>query len=176
MSIRLATPHDAPAIRTVYRAAFPEAEWEQVASLALSLLTPSDAPQTLSVVAEEAGILTGHVAFSPITAPNHPAWTGAILAPLAVDPAHQKKGIGSALVRHGVQHHREAGTDVLFVYGDPAYYGRFGFTTDSAERYTPPHPLAFPFGWQGLALTPQPTDQCPTPISCVAPLDDPSLW
>ena len=44
------------------------------------------------------------------------------------------------------------GVDILFVYGDPKYYSRFGFSADAAVRYIPPYRLQYPFGWQGIAL------------------------
>jgi putative acetyltransferase len=49
------------------------------------------------------------------------------LAPMSVLPARQRRGIGSALVRAGLQACRAAGHDVVIVVGHPAYYPRFGF-------------------------------------------------
>lgn len=49
------------------------------------------------------------------------------LAPLAVAPEAQGRGIGSALVRAGLKVCAEGGVDGVVVLGDPAYYGRFGF-------------------------------------------------
>ena len=66
--------------------------------------------------------------FSPVELSNNPenvAITG--LAPMAVLPDYQKKGIGSALVRKGLEYCREAGFKAVVVLGYPEYYPKFGF-------------------------------------------------
>ena len=50
------------------------------------------------------------------------------LAPMAVVPKHQRKGIGSALVREGLQQCRQQGFSAVVVLGHPEYYPRFGCT------------------------------------------------
>ncbi len=71
------------------------------------------------------------------------------LAPLAVAPPRQGRGIGAALVRAGLAKVRAAGFDAVFVLGDPAYRGRFGFTPAAAAGYA--SPSAEPH-FMGLAL------------------------
>ena len=44
------------------------------------------------------------------------------------------------------------GVNVVFVYGDPKYYGKFGFSAEVASAYSPPYELQYPFGWQAVAL------------------------
>ena len=73
-------------------------------------------------------------------------------------------------------HVSASGADVVFVYGDPAYYGRFGFQRETATRFLPPYDLQYPFGWQAVVLHGDPADERIARISCVAPLCDPSLW
>lgn len=80
-----------------------------------------------------AGRIVGHVAFSPvgIVAPDVPpvaGWYG--LGPLAVLPAMQGRGIGGALVRHGLARLRTRGAAGVVLVGDPGYYGRFGFRAE----------------------------------------------
>ena len=53
--------------------------------------------------------------------------SGYILAPLAVSPEHQKQGVGSSLMKSGIDMLTKDGTGFLLVYGDPDYYERFGF-------------------------------------------------
>ncbi|RIK76976.1 MAG: GNAT family N-acetyltransferase [Planctomycetota bacterium] len=60
---------------------------------------------------------------------------GLSLAPLAVDPAFQRRGIGSALVRAGLDRARAVGERIVFVLGDPGYYGRFGFSAEAAMGF-----------------------------------------
>jgi putative acetyltransferase len=172
--IRLATPLDRHGIGTVHRAAFPESERETIAGLALALLEWESTPPTLSLVAEAGGAVIGHVAFSPVSLDQREDWSGYILAPLAVTPAHQGKGLGTALVESGIR--QLAGADVLFVYGDPDYYGRFGFDAATTATYQPPHVLEYPFGWQALKLGSRRQAAAQGALRCVEPLDDPALW
>lgn len=74
----------------------------------------------ISLVAEAGGMLLGHIALSPLTGPV-PALA---LAPVAVTPKAQGRGIGAALIRAAIA---EAGGTPVVVLGDPAYYSRFGF-------------------------------------------------
>ncbi len=79
-------------------------------------------------MAEEAGRPVGHVLFSAVTierGPKSPA-AGA-LAPVGVLPAAQGRGVGSALIRAGIASAHGLGWQLLFVLGNPSYYGRFGF-------------------------------------------------
>lgn len=176
MQIRKATKHDADAVRRVHLSAFPDGEREAIAKLAVDLLSEGLLPATFSLVAEVDGIVVGHVTFSPVTAQESKDFLGYILAPLAVSPDHQKSGIGSGLIKRGVKLLSEKEPGILLVYGDPDYYGRFGFCGDAAECYTAPHPLQYPFGWQGMRLGDCPERRTPVTIACVSPLNDASLW
>jgi len=84
---------------------------------------------TLSLVAEADGAVVGHVAFSPVAISDGSAgWYG--LGPISVDPARQGEGIGSLLVREGLERLKTLGAAGCVLLGDPAYYGRFGFSAD----------------------------------------------
>jgi predicted N-acetyltransferase YhbS len=61
------------------------------------------------------------------------------LAPLAVLPDFQRRGLGAALVHAGLDHCRQRETDVVIVLGDPAYYGRFGFSAARAAGLESPY-------------------------------------
>ena len=82
---------------------------------------------TVSLVAEENGEVVGHIMFSPVSLSGHPNLKVMGLAPMAVTPAHQKKGVGSALVRAGLDQCRLLGFVAAVVLGHPQYYPRFGF-------------------------------------------------
>ena len=80
----------------------------------------------LSLVAERNGVVVGQVAFSPARAPGGDArWYA--LGPVAVLPAHQGQGVGSRLIRAGLEALTARGADGCILVGDPAYYVRFGF-------------------------------------------------
>lgn len=87
----------------------------------------------LAFVAVEDGNIVGHILFTPVTVDGCAA-VGMGLAPMAVLPSHQRKGIGSQLVRHGLEHLRQSGCPFVIVIGHPEYYPRFGFELASKYR------------------------------------------
>ena len=113
----------------------------------------------LSLVAVDQGLPVGHILFSdlPIVTPDRtvPALS---LAPLAVIPSHQRRGIGSALVRRGLEACAEQGHAIVIVLGHPGFYPRFGFSAALAR------PLRSPFSgdaFMALALVPGPSTGSP---------------
>lgn len=176
MKIRIATSRDRDAIQAVHIDAFPEDEGDAVAKLAVDLLEEKTTPEILSLVAESDGWLVGHVAFSPVFIEDHDEFKGYILAPLGVKASRQKGGIGRALIEDGLRRLSVKDVDVVFVYGDPDYYGRFGFSAEAARVYHAPYPLQYPFGWQALVLDEPNLGESPVTITCVESLSDPGLW
>lgn len=123
MPIRPATAADAAAVTSLVAGAFgQEAEARLVERLR------AGGRLACELVAEEEGAIVGHVAFSPVRIGEDEGsgrWWG--LAPLAVAPTWQRRGIGSMLVRRGLDAAAGAGVTLIVVLGSPAYYGRFGF-------------------------------------------------
>jgi len=174
--IRIATDRDRENIHEIHMRAFPESENQSVATLAIDLLSEKTQPETFALIAETHGAVVGHIAFSPVNMDNNEKWKGYILAPLGVMPEYQKRRIGSTLIESGIERLSKEGVHVLFVYGDPAYYGNFGFNADAASRYSPPYPLQYPFGWQAITLNESGFAESNVKLSCVASLRDPELW
>jgi len=174
--IRKTTTLDFDDVRNVYVQAFPENERDLVAKLAADLLCATTSPPTISFLAESEGKIVGHVAFSPVTLEENADTRAYILAPLAVLPDFQRRRIGSELVKAGLRSVQTAGADLLFVYGDPDYYGRFGFSSETAASYTPPYDLQYPFGWQAIDLHGEFSSKTPSRISCVDALCHRELW
>lgn len=176
MNIRIATSLDRNNVRDVYWAAFAEGEREIISKLAINLLSEKTTPQIISLVAETEGAVVGHVAFSPVTIGTNKNCQGYILAPIGVKPDYQKRRIGSKLIERGMQQLSRMGVDILFVYGDPSYYSRFGFSVDAAGLYIPPYRLQYPSGWQGIAFKECSHERLPSKITCVTSLCDPEIW
>jgi putative acetyltransferase len=108
----------------------------------------------LSLVAEVDGQIVGHVLLSdlPIRAAGvtHPALA---LAPVAVLPACQRRGVGSQLIRHGLEtcRDRAQGARIVIVLGEPEYYRRFGFSSELTRRIV--SPFSGKAAWQALELS-----------------------
>ncbi len=135
MQIRCENVHDAAAIRDLVYSAFkghihhPPGTEPTEHQLVDKLR--DDAALTLSLVAQDDGDLVGHVAFSAVQIDGKNLnWFG--LGPLSVRPAFQNRGIGSALMRHGIAMMRDQGAGGIVLLGDPQYYTRFGFRPESA--------------------------------------------
>ena len=139
ITIRDETARDRGAIRALHRSVF--ADEPAVVRIVDDLDRSGDA--VISLVAEHEANIVGHVLFSRLAAPMR----ALTLSPLGVHPEFQRAGIGSALVRNGLEHARHGRWQAVFVLGSPAYYGRFGFNAAAAEGYTSPY-----YGWPFMAV------------------------
>ncbi len=93
----------------------------------------ADNALTLSLVAEVDGNVVGQIAFSPVSIGGKDCgWLA--LGPVAVLPAFQRQGIGTALGNEGLKAIRSLGAQGCVLVGDPAFYRRFGFENNPALR------------------------------------------
>ena len=99
----------------------------------------------------------------------------ALLGPLAVLPERQRQGLGSALVRAGLDALRDRGTRRVLVLGDPAYYARFGFAPERGTAAPYDLPEAWRDAWQSLALSDESAPKAKR-LAVPAPWRDPALW
>ena len=153
MDLREELPGDRESVRKIHLQAFGGDHGLVVASLVDTLretITPTDG---LSLVAEHDGQIVGHVMFTRclLDAPRRLVEVQ-VLSPLAVMPGHQKRGIGSALVRHGLKELDEQAVPLVFLEGDPRYYSRFGFAPGCDQGFRKPS-LRIPDGaFQAIKL------------------------
>lgn len=125
MIVRAETPEDLRAVRRVNELAFDGAAEANL----VDALRESGAAH-VSLVAEEDALVVGHILFSPVTVESAGGdWEALGLAPMAVLPERQGRGVGSALVREGLGECLRLGRAVVFVLGHADYYPRFGFRT-----------------------------------------------
>ena len=126
MLIRAEQDNDQGAVRAVNISAF-----ETPSEANLVDVLREEAHPIISLVAEDDGVVVGHIMFSPVSLPGYPKIKIMGLAPMAVVQQHQRKGIGSALVHAGLEQCRESGFIAVVVLGHPQYYNRFGFLPSS---------------------------------------------
>jgi putative acetyltransferase len=146
--IRAETPGDSIAIREVNRLAFGRDDEGRL----VGALRDGEYAR-VSLVAQEAVRVVGHILFSALPIVTaHGTIEALALAPLAVAPDRQRRGIGSGLVREGLLACAEAGHRAVVVLGDPEFYARFGFSARLAEQLTSPYAGA---AFQALELAPR---------------------
>ncbi len=136
--IRVEQPGDIPHIRDILAHAFGQ---RAEADLVDQLRADGDVLISLVAVGEN-GELVGHILFSrlPIEGAKGRVTEATALAPLAVRPEHQRKGVGSALTRAGIRACAARGLAAIIVVGDPKFYQRFGFSAAAARNLGSPYP------------------------------------
>jgi putative acetyltransferase len=148
IEVRAQTPADSAEVHAVVAAAFADETvavlWEELAAN----------PHAASRVAVMDGAVVGHVGLSR-------GWIDArerlvhvhVLSPLSVLPSHQRRGVGRALVAAAIEATDALGSPVLFLEGDPRYYGRLGFEPAGRHGFAPPSPRVPPLGFQCVLLS-----------------------
>jgi putative acetyltransferase len=134
MVIRKAGLSDHAMIRAVTEAAFDESRFDEAGIIEGVRV---EGRVLAELVAEDDGLIVGHVLFSRMRA--EPPRAVAALGPVAVAPARQRTGIGDSLCRAGIEACRAAGMEAVVVLGHPPYYPRFGFSAEAAAKLTSPY-------------------------------------
>ncbi len=131
ITIRPELPQDAWAVRKILNAAFDgPAEGELVGRLRAS------GDLVLALVAVDGAAIVGYIAWPRLWVETpRDVRTAVGLAPLGIDPAYQRRGIGDALTRAGIAQLREHGERLAFVLGNPNFYQRFGFSLEVARAF-----------------------------------------
>ena len=146
LEIRESVDDDSAAIEKLYPEAFPD---EDLLPVVRDLLR--DPTIRLSLVGTIDSRIAAHVIFTYCGVAGS-SIKSALLAPLAVAPTWQRQGLGTAIVRAGLQRVQDADVRLVCVLGDPAYYGRLGFVPESLVQ--PPYrlPAEWDDAWQSQYL------------------------
>jgi putative acetyltransferase len=163
IEIRTSSSGDLSAIEALYPDAFPS---EDLLPLVRELLR--ELSTTISLVALAPPAVVGHVMFTRCSVEGS-ACKVALLGPLAVATAYQRKGFGSALVCSGLRRLTDAGFAEVCVLGDPAYYRRLGFRPSMNILAPYPLPAAWRDAWQSIHIG-------RTEAPCRGVLVVPPLW
>ena len=126
MQIRKEKVEDIKGVRRVNESAFDTATEANLVDALRDQAQP-----IISLVADDQGEIAGHILFSPVVLTGHPDLKIMGLAPMAVLPGYQRKGVGSKLVLAGLEECEKLNVGAVVVLGYPEYYPRFGFVPSS---------------------------------------------
>ncbi len=176
MEIRYAEKIEKESINKIILSAFSSNEGKILVQVVDEIIQKQNKTEIISLTAKINDEIVGFISFSPIFFTPEINITGYILAPLAVLPRLQNQGVGSELVNKGINILRRDGLDFLFVYGDPKYYGKFGFNQDDSKIFIPPYPLKYPNGWLVINFTQEKVYKSEIKFSCIDALSSKDLW
>jgi predicted N-acetyltransferase YhbS len=179
IQIRAARADELPVIHELLTAAFGPGEAPRIIRMVDEALDDRDAERVLSIVAVRAERIVGYVLFTPATVEGGgKPIQASILAPLAVHPDVQRRGIGRRLIESGFEALRRSDVERVFVLGDPAYYSRSGFEPVGHRGPTAPYtlPSAYADAWMQIALHPGGLGGIEGRVRCVPALDHEELW
>ncbi|MBW2255547.1 MAG: N-acetyltransferase [Deltaproteobacteria bacterium] len=176
MEIRQAREADLDSVLAVERAAFGT---DEEAELVLELLGDETAHPLISLLAFEGDTPVGHILLTRarlVGAAQDPSTM--LLAPMAVVPEHQKRGVGGALIEEALRLAGDMGVGLVFVLGHPTYYPHHGF--EPAGRLgldaTFPIPEKNADAWMVQALVPGLVGSIRGRVACADVLNKPEYW
>ncbi|HIK17551.1 MAG TPA: N-acetyltransferase [Leptolyngbyaceae cyanobacterium M33_DOE_097] len=178
MHFRRHTQNDSQAIVSLFTSVFAKSEGEAegtlVGQLTKDLLEKTDEHDLYCFIAVDNEQIVGSICFSRLDFEN--GIESFILAPVAVHSDHQGKGIGQALINHGLSELKNRGVSIVLTYGDPGFYSKVGFQSISHETVKAPFTLSRPEGWLGQSLLGGSIETLSGKCTCVAALNDLKYW
>lgn len=176
IQIREATEKDRPKIYDVEYRAFNEPD---EAIFADELLDDPTAQPITSLLAFDGDQPVGHILFTKARLENYEEQLSiSILAPLAIVPEYQKKGIGGQLIRAGLEILKAQQVDLVFVLGHIDYYPRHGFKPALPQGFLPPYPTkkGLEDAWMVQALSDIRTEDFSGVVKPAEAMDKPEDW
>lgn len=169
----------AKAISELFTAAFADSEGADegalIGALVRRLIEQTEQKDLRVFTAWKDGALLGGVFFTRLVYAGDQR-TVFMMAPVAVNTAHQGRGIGQRLISYGLDALRQEGVEIAVTYGDPQFYNRVGFQFVSEADLPAPQPLQYPHGWLAQALNGATIAPFEGPVRCVVAFEDPALW
>ena len=151
-----------------------ESEGRNIGNLVTNLITKTRHEDLIGCVATDSGRIVGCIFFSRFTVPS--GQVAFILSPVAVATDVQGTGIGQPLIRYGLDYLRSLSVNLVFTYGDPAFYCKIGFEQISENVIKAPYPLSQPPGWLAQSLDGNAIEVMQGSTACVEALSDPKYW
>lgn len=169
---------DSAAIQALFTKVFTDAENEAegllIGELVREMMETTAPEDIFGFVAKQQEILIGSIFFTRL-------WFDApvsvfILSPVAVHTDYQSQGIGQQLIRFGLAQLRENAVDLVFTYGDPAFYSKVGFHWISDAVARAPLAMSQPEGWLCQSLDGSDIAPLAGNSRCVSALAKPLYW
>ncbi len=175
MNIRQTTPADLNDILSVERAAFNR---DCEVNITRALLADPSAEPRLSLMAYIESQPVGHILFTRGALTSHPDVALSFLAPLAVIPEFQRRGIGGALIEKGLELLAKADVDLVILLGHPTYYPKFGFKPAFKLGFEPTYPIPSEVAdaWMVRALKPNVIGRVSGRVICCDAMNKPEIW
>lgn len=184
MNIKSFDVNERAEVISLFKRVFADSEGEQegnaLAALVTELIDTTDASDLYGFVAKqdsknnENSKCVATIFFSRlITENDHAAF---LLSPVAVDTSQQGKGLGQALIHHGLDSLKSLGVEFVVTYGDPAFYSKVGFESLSESIIPAPFKLSMSQGWLINNLREQEVEALASPVQCVQAFNNPHLW
>lgn len=153
---------------------------EKEAELVNNLLHDKTAQPAVSLLAFNGNEAIGHILFTRAFINDSVAKPSSyILAPLAVIPKYQKKGIGGMLIKEGLKRLKEMGVELVFVLGHINYYPRHGFINNAGSLgYPAPYPIPEEVAdaWMVQSLKSGILSNYSGKVYCAEAMDKPEYW
>ncbi|GAB1261260.1 GNAT family N-acetyltransferase [Aurantivibrio plasticivorans] len=151
-----------------------ESEGRLIGLLVEEMIAKTPAEDLIGFIAQSGRATVGCIFFSRVWVPS--GQEAFILSPVAVQTQSQRQGIGQQLIRYGLDDLKRRAVDLVFTYGDPHYYGKFGFKQLSESVMQAPCKLSQPEGWMVQSLKGEAIKRMQGRVSCIKPLNDPTYW
>lgn len=178
MKYALVSSTDSLQIVELFTQVFSESEGSsegQIIGNLVSNLMARTTPQDLvGCAAFDNDRIMGCIFFSRFIVPSNEL--AFILSPVAVSTEVQGSGVGQQLIRYGINHLKSLDVNLVFTYGDPAYYSKTGFEKLSEEIVKAPYSLSQPIGWLAQSLDGRKIQAMEGSTQCVEALSNPQYW
>jgi putative acetyltransferase len=159
--------------------AFGETKGPEIAELVKGLFNDKTAMPVFSLVAVEGETIVGHILYTKVKIiQTMESVSAQILAPLAILPSFQNKGIGVQLIKEGLNLLKDSGVELVFVLGHPGYYPRIGFTPAGVLGFKAPYqiPEEHADAWMVQELCPGVIGRIKGAVQCSDVLNQPEHW
>ena len=179
LKIRESIESDKLEIENIHTKAFGETKGPEIAELVKGLFNDKTAMPLFSLVAVEGEKKVGHILYTKVEIIQTTESVSAqILAPLAILPGFQKKGIGAQLIKEGLKLLKDSGVELVFVLGHPGYYPRTGFIPAGALGLEAPYhiPEEHAGAWMVQELCSGIIGRIKGAVQCSDVLNQPEHW